>query len=192
MSARRGAALVNATCVLLLCGCARNAVLELAIELPRAEGDVAYALVEVHPDDLGEDPFAVQWATPPLAPTPLGAVPVVLDASVVADGYRGDVLLRVRFCRAPDCLDLSAPRDPRAEVRARIERPLYTGARTSVRLRIPSVPSASATPPAGCVAEPAGHPTWSCRVPRCSVAGCIFGDPVANYCDGDDGPHFCE
>ncbi len=177
---------------LALGGCARNAVLELELELPRAEGEVAYALVELSPDDLGADPFAVQWATEPLDAIPLGAVPATADASIVAGDYRGDALARIRFCRSADCLDLAAPRDPQAEVRYRIERPLYTGARTTVALRVLGIPAAGATPPAGCATEPAGQPTWSCTVERCAVAGCIFGDPVADYCDGDDGPHFCE
>lgn len=171
------------------CGCARNAILEVDVELPAARGEANFARVELNVDELGETPFDVEWGAPPLEPVALGAGPSLLDASVVAEGYAGDVLARVRFCKSPTCDDLTTPRDPQAEVRFRVERPLYVGNRTGVALRIPEVPATPSMPPRDCEMVPAGQPTWACVIERCDVRGCQSGDGLS-FCVGD--LHACE
>ncbi|HHH30471.1 MAG TPA: hypothetical protein ENK57_19310 [Polyangiaceae bacterium] len=186
MLASRHAAL--ALLLLGTAGCARNAILEVEITLPPRAGEAQYALIELNPDELGDMPFEVQWAAVPLEPLALGDAPVSTSVSVIAEGYAGDALLRIRFCRSPDCAEILPPSDPQQEVRYRIERPFYTGARTRVNLMVP-LPS-PAPAPRGCVEVVTSEPTYLCTVERCAVQGCASGDVVSNYCIADR--HYCE
>lgn len=183
-------AIIGVSAVLLLAGCARNAVLELSVTLPAATDQVRFAFVEVSEDDLGDDPFAVQWAPSGLTAIPLGTAPEVYPVSIVSSGFRGDALVRVSFCADEDCAAAGPPGDPLVEVRTRIESPLYTGAATSVALSLDGVLGAGDAFPAGCVLESTG--VVGCLIERCRVAGCSVGTGREFCIDGLSGAHFCE
>lgn len=174
----------------LLSGCARNAVLEVSLTLPAATDEIRFAFVEVSENDLGDDPFAVQWAPTGLAPIPLGSAPQTYPVSVVSGGFRGDTLLRVSFCAEEGCTGVGPPRDPLLEIRTRIESPLYTGAVTSAALSFDRVLDTAADLPSECVREGTG--IVGCIVPRCRVAGCSVGMGREFCADGLEGAHFCE
>ncbi|MFK7991367.1 MAG: hypothetical protein AB8I08_35450 [Sandaracinaceae bacterium] len=183
-------AVIGLTAALLLAGCARNAVLELSITLPAATDQVRFAFVEVSEDDLGENPFTVQWASSGLAAIPLGSTSESYPVSIVSDGFRGDALLRVSFCADEDCMAVGPPRDPLIEVRTRIESPLYTGVATSAAVSLDGVLDTGSALPAECVREGAG--VVGCVVERCRVAGCSVGTGREFCIDGLSGAHFCE
>ncbi|HJL20047.1 MAG TPA: hypothetical protein RMH99_30560 [Sandaracinaceae bacterium LLY-WYZ-13_1] len=171
---------------LLLAGCARNAVLELEIDLPRPAGRITHAVVQAR-SGAG---FDGDWSQVPAVAVPLDASCVrpepapacrdrELDArcSAVVSVVAGEAELapplsvRVRFCADASCTAPAAP----AEHRVAIERAFYRGRYTQARTCIDALPTDPAPP-----AEP---------IARCEVR-CRDGT-AASYCRLD-GTHFCE
>jgi hypothetical protein len=171
----------------LATGCARNAILELELELPPAPaGQVVFAVVEARTDASFDAPFTGEPLDGfPLAPsctrgdTPPPCGDRMLDpscsavVSVIGDGDDGarPLHVRVRFCQDPSC---AAPADGSApEHRASIERAFYTGRYTQARTCIDALP-----------VEPSLD-----TIERCEVR-CRDGN-AARHCRLD-GTHFCE
>jgi len=176
--------------LLLLGGCARNAVFELELELPaRPAGGPGFAFVQIR-DDAGFDadwsaiggPPAIPLADLCGRPTPAPACQDrALDpsCSAVVSVVGGDsdlarpLRIRIRFCGDPAC---AAPADAAApEVDVEVERAFYTGAYTQGRVCVDELPTGPPGPPE--------------RIERCDVR-CRQGDAVSQ-CRAD-GTHFCE
>ena len=174
--------------LLLLSGCARNAIFELELELPpQPAGAPLFAVVQLR-NDAG---FDADWSGVGLVsgipltacsrPSPAPECELRdLDpacANVVSvigdeDDLTRPLRVRVRFCQDATCgspADASAP-----EARIEIERALYTGAYTQGRACIDAVPAMLEDP---------------IRIERCDVR-CREGDAVT-HCRAD-GTHFCE
>lgn len=148
---------------LLLLGCARNAILELDVELPAGVSHAELAALSAPP------PFdAPAWDAASVER--LDEVGDRARVELVAEGSAIEAPLGVvvRLCASDPCED--AP----AEVRVRAERAFYVGARTWLDLAIPAVPASPAT----------------VEVARCEVGGCLPGDTL-DFCR-DDGTHYCE
>lgn len=174
---------------LLLCGCARNAIFELELDLPPRPSGALHAVVQVRNDA----DFSAGWSGVPMAPgVPLPPACARPDPAPACDDRELDpacsavvsvigdeddltrpLRVRIRFCEDPACgaaADAAAP-----ETRVEIERAFYTGRYTQGRVCVDAVPPG-----------PGGVPV---RIERCAVR-CREGD-AAMYCRAD-GTHFCE
>lgn len=178
----RAALLVGA----LSLGCARNAFLELEIDLPKNETTTTrFALVQVVSGDV---PFDQAWAGgDPVPAVKLGAAPTPLKISVEGDSdtETRPIEVKVRFCKDASCTALGD--DVAPEVRMHLERAFYIGERTSYTWSIacmPNVPGQTDPPPVCDTKQRAQN-----DVPKCKVAGCRSG-VTSEYCSG--GKHFCE
>lgn len=154
---------VTLALALLASGCARNALLELEVQLPPGI-DHAELRVLSDPPPSYDDP---EWDA--VTPEALDEVGEVARVQVLAEGpaIEAPLAARVRLCGATPC-------DSTAEVRVEIERPFYVGHETRVTVAIPAVPLAFDT----------------YVVDRCAVRGCLGGDTL-EFCR-DDGTHYCE
>ena len=161
--------------VILSSGCARNAFLELSIQLP-ADATRRYAVTRVL---AGDTPFDIDWATDdPIAPVQLDAANTQTQRLSIegnSDNETTPILVKVTFCKQADCLHPDDEKAPFAGIK--IERAFYIGKRTSYAWAIGCVPEGTCTTP-----KTAG-------VAKCAVAGCRSGS-TSNYCSG--GKHFCE
>lgn len=170
-------------------GCARNAILELELELPpNPAGAQVYAVVQAR-GDLGFDEI---WSDAPLEGIPLSRACTRTDPappcadrmldpqcsaviSLIGDGddLARPLHVRVRFCEDPTC---SAPADATApEHRVDIERGFYLGRYTQARVCVDEAPTVTNAVPE--------------VIERCEVR-CREGT-AAMYCRLD-GTHFCE
>lgn len=171
MLATGGASPRLAMLALLLAGCADNAILELAVEVPEASCAAAVALEARLPEPGAGCAFDQEWLDGDRAALALGATHAV---SLVARGAEIDrpLCLRIRACvREDECPPLEVTRGARTEIE--IERPFYRGHYTALALG-PIDPCADA----------------SARVSRCEVEGCAGGAPRETWCEGDR--HLCE
>ena len=160
------ALIVAAGLAVVLGGCARNAVLELEIELPPEEG---LALAELYVLSDYTDFSDAAWTEAQLEPlTELGDVARV---DIVAEGASIEraLGLRIRLCTAEPC-PAGAP-----EQLVRIDRAFYVGERTWLRIPLPATP----------VRDPE-----LLIFDRCEVGGCLDGDTLS-YCRLDES-HYCE
>jgi hypothetical protein len=170
--------------VLLASGCARNAFLELRIELPgNAFKEPRQAVVQVVSGDV---PFEQEWAGGDAIPSvPLGASPSSTSVSIEgdADNEQKPIRVKVKFCRGALCELLNDDVAPQAWLH--LDRAFYVGERTSYTWKIPCIPNVKGQtdPPPACDAPP------RTTVPKCKVAGCRSG-VTSEYCSG--GRHFCE
>jgi hypothetical protein len=160
---------------LLSCGCARNAFLELTIQLP-PDATRRFAVTQV----MGSDtPFDIAWATDdPIAPIQLdvaGQLTQRISIEGDEDNETKPILVKVTFCKQADCLHPDDAKAPFAGIK--IERAFYIGKRTSYPWNLECVPEGTCMTPK--VKD----------VAKCSVAGCRAGT-TTNYCFG--GKHFCE
>ena len=170
--------------VLLVSGCARNAIFELELSLPaQPAGAPLYAVVQARVDGGFEASWDDIATSPglPLCPRPSEGTceDRVLDpacasiVSIVADESELErpLYVRVRFCEDPACAassDASAP-----EHRVEVERAFYRGRYTQARVCLDEVPP-----------EPALD-----LIERCDVR-CREGS-ATSHCRLD-GTHFCE
>lgn len=165
--------------------CARNAILELELELP-ASPEPLYVVVDARSDR----DFDAPWGDAALEAIPLPAScaraepppacgertldpTCSLVVSIVGGGAdeARPLRVRVRFCTDPACaLDPQPP-----EHRVELERAFYLGRYTQARVCIDAVPTSSA-------------PETE-RIERCEVR-CRDGS-AAQHCRLD-GTHFCE
>jgi hypothetical protein len=174
---------------LALCACARNAILELEIDLP-PQPDGAPSLTAVVQASTRAD-FGEDWSALPIetgvslassctrADPPLPCNERMLDpecsaiASIVSNSEDSPLYVRVRFCEDESCA--AANDESAVEQRIEIEHPFYVGRYTQARSCIEEVPLA--TDPDPLVIE------------RCQVR-CRDGN-AAQHCRLD-GTHFCE
>jgi hypothetical protein len=167
-----------AALALLATACARNAVLEVELELPPqpAAGEPRYAVVqfESQPRSFEED-----WrGANDHAGTALAAEPVSVAYSVIAEDPSTVVQVKVLFCTTPDCSAIDDAPDRVPGLWYRLERSLYVGERTRWRQTIAAVPT---DPPAATI-----------EVDKCEVEGCIrAGASETTFCRLS-GAHYCE
>ncbi len=167
-----------ALAIVLVTGCAENAILEVELMLPPASGAVRHVFVQTR---SGEAEFEATWSGS-------GSVDGIVLAdgapsrSVVSveadDGAELDapLSLKIRYCTTERCTEV-ADSDAQ-EVWVSVERAFYEGRYTQLEVELPAVGACS--PP--CATE--------LSFTKCQVRGCRAGDTVM-YCDRD-GRHFCE
>jgi len=165
-----------AAAVFVSSGCARNAFLELTIELPK-DADGRFAVTQVM---AGAPDFTIAWGTDdPIAPIkldPNSPQSQRLSIEGDTDNESTPISVKVAFCKQADCL---APTDSSAPFAGlKIERAFYIGKRTSFAWKLDCIPGST-----GCTAQP------TTDVPKCGVAGCRAG-VTSSYCAG--GKHYCE
>jgi hypothetical protein len=157
-----------AIALLSLSACARNAILEITIELPEAItlGETELRMLSGDAADF-ESP---RWADAQVAR--LGTEPS-MRVDVVAEGeaIEAPLAIRLRLCEDDRC-PATAP-----EVRVGIERAFYAGAHTWIAIEVPLAP------------VPGEPPIF---VGRCDVGGCLEGEtrsfcrlepPMRHYCE---------
>ena len=157
--------------LLVLAGCADNAVLELDLGLPpeSLDGLHRFAFVQAR---SGAEPFDEPWGgSDPVEGFMLGFDPHRESVSVVADdaSIEDPLRIKVRYCFTARCSSLSDADAPQAEIE--IERAFYVAERTFLTLDLTGE-------------------NESITVEKCRVRGCI-GGTVSTFCRGD-GTHFCE
>jgi hypothetical protein len=196
---------------LLATGCAQNAILELQVDLPPAplpsDGGSWFAQVQVR--RASDHPFDIPWMGGEDQVFELGDTRQWGCISVVSGSQELDLHLRVRFCRAEDCLDL-LDGTPRERLYT-LEHPLYIGRHTYYRITdIGEVPDCATDGDCGgigaCIsgvcgcgsAADCGGGGLTCEggtclrtVGRCAIEGCIEGVSTT-FCSVEDSTHFCE
>jgi hypothetical protein len=172
---------------LMTLGCARNAFLELEIELPKNErAEERHAVIRV----VTETPFDIEWQgdnpIPPVKLSTTGVTSQRVSIEGTSDSETKPVRVKVRFCKQPNCTDLQDDRAPEAWLE--IERAFYIGKRTSLKWTIACVPNVVDVTPA----PPTCAAPNKTVVPieKCKVSGCRGGAPTSNNCVA--GKHFCE
>ncbi len=165
----------------LLAGCADNAMLDVALELP-ASAIPRYALVDVRPADeldFSSGAWATSAAFPEVRVELDAATTTRVDATVPAENVSRDLLLRVRFCEASPC-ELDAPASCFV-----IEEPFHAGRVSTFHGEVRGIPEGPPEPV--CSSPPV-------IVDRCAV-GCIepsrLSGPGADFCT-DTGEHTCD
>ena len=176
----------------LLCGCARNAVIDLDIRVPRqptvVDGRV-HAFIEVGTglNDFGEQLLGLEGSVD-VDVSMLATPTSITSLSIVAGDPATELRVRVRYCRAERC---SSPDDMRGldvdepGFRWTFERAFYAGERTSAAIDVPALAPSIET----------GTPEMVCR---CAVIGCAVVGPGTSSCrmttDVCDAVarHFCE
>lgn len=166
--------------VLALVGCADNAILEVELDLPAANGETRFAVVQGRSGDVD---FAAAWAGG-------GAVEgLELSNETVVVGIEADdgdeveapLAIRVRYCTDPAC---AGPQDGEAqEIQVTVERAFYEGEYTLLPADALPLPEVMDCTTGGCAAV-------SVMVDKCRIEGCRAG-MTTNWCNSD-GLHFCE
>lgn len=155
-------------------GCARNAILEVEIELPAGPSD-RYAVVQFETGDVA---FDAVWRRPEEYPgTQLGA-PQTVAYSVISEDETTEVRMKVSFCTTPDCSGLDDAPDRVPALWYEFPRALYVGERTRWTAIVASLPT-----------DPPAAPT---EVDRCEIEGCIDApDSTTTFCRLS-GEHYCD
>lgn len=173
----RPAALLASSMVILL-GCADNALLDVEIDLPPAADVVA--VVEARPASSYD--FDATWAPTdayPAARFPLDAAATSLAAvSILAETPTQNVLLQVRFCNHGVCDDASPT------LCYSLDRPFHQGRRSRYRDMVTTIPSA--VPVGGVCSLPPR------LIDRCEI-GCAANDDWLSgswFCEGQE--HVCD
>ena len=161
--------------VLLSLGCARNAVLELEVDLPPGPTG-RFAVLQFENQD---SEFLAAWGGSDAWPgTPLTAERQTVRYSIVSEAVATRVRVKVNFCTTADCSALDDAPDRVPALWYEIERAFYVGRQTEWLLSIPTVPI-----------DPPDAPV---TVERCQIGGCISAPPTTgSYCRFD-GTHYCE
>lgn len=158
-------------------GCARNAILEVEVELPPSPEE-RYALFQIR----HELDFALSWGGEPRPGHRLEASGTNLARiSVESEDESLDLHVKVRYCEDAGC---GAPADDESTGAPAswfvVEQPFYVGHRTFWRERIEAVPPRL---------EPGERPDVVV-IDRCRIEGCTGGTP-STFCRLD-GTHRCE
>ncbi len=210
-----------ALCALLIAGCAQNAILELQVQLPpNPPGETWFAQIQVRTapttDPLSN--FRINWMGNDLRTVPLTSVSQWDCVSVEGLDPSVSLHVKVRFCRAEDCLDL-LDGDPPERLYS-LETPFYIGSRTYHRIVVPAVPDCASTEDcqpgvdgvpeqsigvciegrcacsvdSDCQAGFACAPGVGCAeiVDRCAIEGCVQGPVSSTFCIGVTNQHFCD
>jgi hypothetical protein len=134
-----------ALCVAALSiSCARNAFLELTVDLPVNDrtGD-RYAVLRV----VTDTPFEQEWeGDNPIPANKLSSTPSSQRISVESnkDSEGKAVRIKAKFCKSPTCTAIGDDRAPEAWLE--IERAFYIGQRTAFRWSIACIPSTADDP----------------------------------------------
>lgn len=174
---------------LLSLSCARNAFLELTIELPPNVWKTAigerYAVIRVATVNT---PFDQEWqGDNPIPSVKTTDSTTIARVSVEADSdsETKPVRVKVRFCKTESCSDLNDDFAPEAWLQ--IERAFYIGQRTNLKWTLPCMPNVPGrTPDMPACSVPHRQPV---QKGKCEVGGCRTGT-TTNHCVGD--VHFCE
>lgn len=159
----------------LAAGCAQNAALEIAIELPAGPADGSRVFVLVQPRKAADNPFEDEWRGDDLAAVELLEGESFVDnISVMSTDDTTDLNLKVRFCASPNCTAIEDDTAP--ELWYALQHPFYIGERTSWGVEIFEIPLARDTEPD--------------VVEKCQIKGCVDG-PLSSYCRMDE-RHLCE
>lgn len=167
-------------------GCARNAFLELDLDLPKNEsGSDRHAVVRVV---SGARDFEEDWQSGDQVPgVKLSTTQRTLHRLSIeadSDSETTPVRVKVRFCTDPNCAALGDDFAP--EVRLHIERAFYIGQRTSYTWKTDCIPNvAGQTDSPTCAIFNEDETTAA----KCDIGGCRSGS-TRNFCTG--GKHFCE
>ncbi len=191
--------------LVVLTGCARNAVLEGELLLPpNPPGESLFACVQVFEEGTV---FEVDWAGNSLRSQALTSDVQQYAFSVNSElgDFDDDLLIKVRFGTDDKCQNVGAM-DPQSNVWIVVGSPLYLGEVTRFRLDIPGVPHVDTAPggvcqlvdgtnpsslPVACrTSRDPDRPTWCCNIDRCEVEGCIEGT-LSTFCNAE-GVHECE
>jgi hypothetical protein len=169
-----------ASIVLALVGCADNAILEVELDLPAANADTRYAVVQGR---SGEVDFDATWAGGGVIDGLELSNETMLVGIEADDGGEIDapLALRIRYCIDPACGDA---RDGEAqEIQVTVERAFYEGEYTLLRAEALPLPDVIDCTTGGCAPE-------RVMVEKCRIEGCRAGMTI-NWCNSD-GLHFCE
>lgn len=170
---------------LLMLGCARNAFLELEVDLPKNDRTSdRFAVLRVV---TGDTPFEQEWqGDNPIPPVKLTSAPTIQRVSVesTSDSETKPIRVKARFCKSATCTAIGDDRAPEAWLE--IERAFYIGQRTAFRWAIDCVPS-TADDPAPMTCAVANKTTNV--VGKCKVEGCRSGT-TTSFCVGTT--HYCE
>lgn len=155
-------------------GCARNAILEVEVELPAGPSD-RYAVVQFETGDVA---FDAVWArADAFAGTQLGAAQSV-SYSVVSEDPNTVIRMKVSFCTTPDCSGIDDAPDRVPALWYEFEGALYIGERTRWTAVIDALPT-----------DP---PDASIEIDRCEIEGCIDApDSTTTFCRLS-GEHYCQ
>ncbi len=156
-------------------GCARNAILEVEVELPPGPTD-RYAVVQFETGDVA---FDAVWArADAFAGTPLTTTPQTIPYSVVSEDASTVIRMKVSFCTTPDCSGIDDAPDRVPALWYQFDRALYIGERTRWTAAITTLPT-----------DPPEDPV---EVDRCEIEGCIDApDSTTTFCRLS-GEHYCE
>jgi len=156
-------------------GCAQNAALEIAIDLPAGPGDGSRVFVLVQPRKAADNPFEDEWRGDDLEAVELMDGESFTDnVSVMSTDDTTDLNLKVRFCASPNCTAIEDDTAP--ELWYALQHPFYIGERTSWDVEILAIPAERDTAPE--------------LIEKCDIKGCVDG-PLSSYCRMDD-RHLCE
>lgn len=172
----RAEAAAAATLAILSVGCARNAILEVDVELPAGPTD-RYAVVQF---ENGDAEYLEGWESDSDYPgTPLLAdEPQTVSYSVVTESSDPHLRMRVAFCITPDCTDVDDSPIRVPGVWYDLPVAFYIGHRTRWTATIDAVPPAP--------------PTEAVVIDRCAIEGCIEAPDGEVYFCRLDGRHYCE
>jgi len=156
-------------------GCAQNAALEIAIEMPFGPDDGSRVFVLVQPRKAADNPFADEWRGDDLDAVELIPGDTFVDnISVMSTDDTTDLNLKVRFCASPNCTAIEDDTAP--ELWFALQHPFYIGERTSWDVDILEIPEERDTAPE--------------VIEKCQIKGCVDG-PLSSYCRADL-RHLCE
>lgn len=160
---------------LLSVGCARNAVLEVDLDLPPGPTN-RYAVVQFESQDAE---FTSSWGRTDSWPgEQLTTERQSVVYSVMTESIDSEVRIKVNFCTSPDCSALDDAPDRVPAVWYELEHPFYLGQHTRWHVTID--------------APPIDPPDEATMIDRCEISGCISApDSTESYCRLD-GTHFCE
>lgn len=155
-----------------LSGCARNAVLEVELDLPPGPTD-RFAVVQFETADGFDSTWLAQYPG-----TPLGSGRQTVEYSLITESPNERLRVKVNFCTTPDCTGLDDTFDRAPAVWYELERSFYIGERTRWVVTIDTLPI-----------DPPSAPM---SVGRCQIQGCIEATGTTTTFCRLDGTHYCE
>ena len=197
---------------LALAGCTENAAFELSLDLPQSRSEMVidemgnpvmvrreWAFVQVRTG--ADNPFEVDWDGRDLDAIQLDPMMRTADhISILSQDESVNLNVKIRFCVDVGCNGFEDTPAPAHWIA--IEHPFYIGERTefapAAPIDMPPMAPEMAVCSSDCDDFACTPATSGCDVnfvDKCSVRGCVTGDPSASYCRGggsDDATHFCE
>lgn len=189
-------------------GCARNSVLEVEVNLPKAPDGMRIIAV---PNVVWASAADFVQADAPDATLPwlgTGLLEATLEAEEQTYAFslesadtsekgNRNINFRVAFCSDPTCVGL---KDPLAEVWFVLNEPFHKGVSSSLVLDIPEIPirdGGTEDWPANCsrqnqvlLAENDFAGIWKCNIDRCEINAC--GDETSTTFCNAAGQHLCD